>query len=76
INNDNLVDYAKGWLNSELDVVDLVYTPRPKYWKWLKDRDIDPTQLEDIYRLERASLSWHLTTREKESLKRTIYEPN
>jgi hypothetical protein len=76
LNNDNLVDYEMGWLNAKLDVVDLVYTPRPKYWKVLQDKDIDHRQLEIIYKQERASLSWHLTTREKESLKRTIYEPN
>ncbi len=76
INNDNLEDFAKGWFKNEIDVVDIMYTPRPKYWKLIQEKDIDAQQLDEIYRIERASLSWHLTTREKESLKRTIFEPN
>ncbi|HTF80162.1 MAG TPA: hypothetical protein VL947_00500, partial [Cytophagales bacterium] len=76
INNDNLVDFAKGWFLNDIDVIDIMYTPRPKYWKIIQEKDIDAQQLDEIYRLERASLSWHLTTREKESLKRTIFEPN
>lgn len=76
INNDNIVEFAKGWLQNDIDVVDIMYTPRPKYWKIIQEKDIDARQLDEIYRIERASLSWHLTTREKESLKRTIFEPN
>jgi hypothetical protein len=76
ITNDNLVDYASGWFNNKIDVVDFVYAPRPKYWEKLQKMNIDHKQLENLYKEERASLSWHLTTREKESLHRSIYEPN
>ncbi|MFN8436219.1 MAG: patatin-like phospholipase family protein [Cytophagales bacterium] len=57
LNNDNLVDYAKGWLHTSLDVVDIVYDPR----------------LHKNTEHERASLSWHLTSKEKASLQKSIF---
>lgn len=76
INNDNIIDYAKSWFKGDLDVVDFQYLPKPKYWQLIKDKNLDPEYIEKLQKSERASLSWHLTTREKESLKRTIFESN
>lgn len=76
ITNDNLIDYAKGWFNGPLDVVNFEYIPRGKQQEDLKKLQQPERALQKKEQLERASLSWHLTKRERESIKRTIYEPN
>ncbi|MFQ3576829.1 MAG: patatin-like phospholipase family protein, partial [Cytophagales bacterium] len=76
INNDNLVDYARTWFKNDLQVVDFQYIPKPKYWDDEKMKHLDLAEIERLQKMERASLSWHLTIREKESLKRTIFESN
>lgn len=76
ITNDNLMEYAQGWYKGEISVVDFQYIPKPQYWDKLIAKKINPTEVEEKEKAERAALSWHLTTREKESLNRTIYEGN
>jgi hypothetical protein len=76
LNNDNLLNYAQSWLNTKLDVVEFEYIPKPRYWTKLHEKNIKPEEIDEIEKKERASLSWHLTTREKESLVRTILESN
>jgi hypothetical protein len=75
-NNDNLLEYTQSWFNGQLDIVDFQYIPKPKNWDKLKEKNIDAEEVERKERAERAALSWHLTTREKESIRRTIYEAN
>lgn len=75
-NNDDLIEYTQSWFDGEMDVVDFEYIPKPKYWNTLKEKNIDPHEVEASNKTERAALSWHLTTREKESLSRTILESN
>ncbi|HEX8548105.1 MAG TPA: patatin-like phospholipase family protein, partial [Cytophagaceae bacterium] len=75
-NNDNLIEYAQSWMKAPMQVVTFEYIPKPKYWIVLKEKNIDPLEVEKKEKKERAALSWHLTTREKESLKRTILESN
>lgn len=74
--NDNFLDQAHAWFGDSLTVVDFQYIPKPKYWDKLKEKNINPEEVEQKEKGERAALSWHLTTREKESLKRTIFENN
>jgi hypothetical protein len=75
-NNDNLLEYAHSWFNGHLAVVDFIYLPKPMNWEKLKEKNIDAEEIERKEHNERAALSWHLTTREKESIHRTIYEAN
>ena len=75
-NNDNLLEFAHSWFNGHLAIIDFQYIPKPKNWEKLKEKNIDPEDVEKKENAERASLSWHLTTREKESIRRTIYEAN
>jgi hypothetical protein len=75
-NNDNLLEYSHSWFNGKLAVVDFQYIPKPKNWDKLKEKNIDTEEVEKKESAERAALSWHLTTREKESIRRTIYEAN
>jgi hypothetical protein len=76
ISNDNMVEYAAGWFNGHLEVVNFAYIPQTKNWEELKKRNLSHKEIQKKEQLDRASLSWHLTKREKESLKRTIYEEN
>lgn len=76
LSNDNLLQYAQSWLATNLDVVEFEYIPKPKYWDKLQEMDINPEEIMEIEKNARASLSWHLTTREKESLVRSVLESN
>ena len=75
-NNDDLVEYVEAWYKGNVDVVDFQYIPQPHKWPKIKEKNINPAEFEHKERAERAALSWHLTTREKESIKRTILEDN
>lgn len=54
INNDIRIEHAKNWFDGTLDVVEIAYDSYQNTG--------------GNYEIERASLSWHLTTREKESI--------
>ncbi len=71
-NNDNLLEYTQSWFKGKYDVVEFQYIPRYEYWQ--KNR-IEYTELNN-YEKNRATLSWHLTNREKISLHKTILEGN
>ena len=73
-NNENQIEYLKSSLKSDLDIISFQYIPKPKDWKKLEERNIDYHKIEKVYADRRASLSWHLTKREKESIIRTINE--
>ncbi len=74
--NESNIEYGSSWFNSSLDFVSFEYIPQPKDWDLLKEKHLNLESLEEKKEQERASLSWHLTTREKHSIKRTIYEKN
>lgn len=75
IKNDNLIEFAKNWHPGEIDRIDLQYIPRTIF----KDTEKAPLneaqenkQLEKE-EIERASLNWHLTTREKNNILDNIH---
>ena len=70
------MEYAQGWFKGDLNLINFQYIPKPKYWHKLKEKNINPEEVKEKLSSERASLSWHLTTREKESIERTIFENN
>lgn len=74
--NDNALEYTYSALNGKLEVVPFEYIPKPKGWKDFNLAKIDYQKFEEEFNKERASLSWHLTNLEKESIKRTILEKN
>ena len=61
ITNDNLIGYAKSWFNAPIDRVDIQYTPT-SFVSILQNMD------SIRQRSARASLSWRLTTREKQGI--------
>jgi hypothetical protein len=60
-NNDNYLDFANQWLKCPLDVCEFKYLPKSN------------SKTENASSKERASLSWHLAKKEKESIRNTIY---
>jgi hypothetical protein len=76
VQNDNLINYTQSWLKTSIELVEFRYEPKNEDWEILKEKNIDIQKLDKKIKQDRASLSWHLTTREKESLYRTIYESN
>lgn len=59
INNDIRIEQAKAWFESELDVVEIAY-----------DSHFNMTSESEV---KRASLSWHLTSREKKNIMDNIH---
>ena len=74
LNNYTDIEYMSEWLGTDLNFISFQYVPKPRDWSILKEKNVDYKKLEDSYRKERASLSWHLTTREKQNIWRTIKE--
>lgn len=72
LNNDNILEYTEKLYDGNLHLVEFQYIPKPVHVNQKKlSKEIEEKNLE-----RRAALSWHLTTREKESIKRTILEDN
>jgi hypothetical protein len=74
ITNDNSLEFAKSWFKGKISQVELKYDV---YFNLQKM--VTPTLASDTasrQKFERASLSWHLTEREKASLYLTIYKPS
>ncbi len=68
ITNDNLVGYARTWLKVPIDRVDIQYLPT-SYVSILQK--MDSIRQHSV----RASLSWRLTTREKQGVVETLNTP-
>jgi hypothetical protein len=62
INNDARVEQMKDWFEGDLDVIEIAYDSFEA-----SDSDLDSKSDKDK-EIERASLSWHLTTKEKQNL--------
>ena len=67
ITNDSKIEFARSWFEGEIDRVDIEYIPR-EYLAENMDQ-IDSLKLENV---KRASLSWRLTSREKQSILQNI----
>lgn len=74
--NDSGLEYASTWFKAPIDYISFEYIPKPKNWDIIQEKQLDLSILEEQREKERASLSWHLTTREKQSIKRTVFEQN
>ncbi len=73
LNNDKLIEYAQGWYGDDLDFISFEYRPKPKDWESLVESG-NWELLQKKLNQERASLSWHLTEREKRSIYNSINE--
>jgi hypothetical protein len=70
ITNDNSLDFAQSWFNGKITRAELIYTP----YQTINFGNILPKQKTNGKVVERVSLSWHLTEREKTSLSMAIYD--
>ncbi|MBX9852240.1 MAG: patatin-like phospholipase family protein, partial [Cytophagaceae bacterium] len=71
LNNDNILEFAQTLYQGKMQMVEFQYIPN---WSKLREKTtIDEKEAKDQ---ERAALSWHLTTREKKSIQKTILEEN
>jgi len=67
LNNDHTIELAHNWFEKDLDRIELQYNPRvPKK---------GDNKLEK-HENNRAALSWHLTSREKKSIRQNIFTEN
>jgi hypothetical protein len=70
INNDNSLEFAQSWYKGRLSRIELHYTP----YQTINFENILPKQSKNGKIVEKVSLSWHLTEREKASLSLAIYD--
>lgn len=72
IKNDNQIDLAVTWFKGELNHIELEYITG----KIVEESPGKPEKMEQLQKqkeIERASLSWRLTSREKDYIKNSIY---
>ena len=73
-NNESDLEFARTWFKGSLYRVDLQYVPQLLAFQ---TGSLDTTKIDSLtikHLQKRASLSWRLTEREKQSLKETIFE--
>ncbi len=73
IKNDNLTEFAELWFDGEIHKVDLQYIPRTMFKDEPADTEAQENKKLEKEENERASLNWHLTTREKKNILDNIY---
>lgn len=83
ISNDNMIEFAQSWFDKSIPIqrVSFQYVPFSKSLKEIEEKNKRRAEGKrksknpyKIIKIERAPLSWHLTKKEKESIKRTVYE--
>lgn len=74
-NDEYYLEYAKSFLTCGMDVIEFQYSPLPDGFEYDSISQTDIDQFVAKTWTQRASLNWHLTKKEKESLKKTIYTP-
>lgn len=80
IHNDNLVEFARSWFKGSINRIEFQYVPISKSLKEIKEKEAQlkkgtrKTNPFKIIITERAPLSLRLTQKQKENIKRTIWE--
>lgn len=70
--NDNATEYSNQFLKERFEIFNFEYIPKPEIASKLRSKNNQSYELEKEYEEARASLSWHLTQKEKEGIKETI----
>ena len=73
IKNDNLIEFARTWFDGEIHRIDLQYIPRTIFKDEPVKTEAQETKKLEKEEIERASLNWHLTTREKKNILDNIF---
>lgn len=73
-NDEYFIEYANTFLDKKVDFIELQYSPSPET---NAKQQVDSVNISDEYVqkswTQRASLNWHLTTKEKQNIYSTIY---
>jgi hypothetical protein len=73
INNDNLIEQAQSWFDNDLDCIEFEYVSRSIFERSAEE-EAEPTNKRiQEEAIERASLNWRLTSREKRNIQRNFY---
>ncbi len=71
--NDSKIEFARSAINQQIEMVELEYNT---YTIFSENEFLLPSREVQMKELERASLSWHLTTREKKNIIENIQRTN
>lgn len=73
INNDNLLEQAHSWFDNDIECIEFEYISRTIF-EHTAEQTAEPTdrQIKEEA-IERASLNWRLTSREKRNIERNFY---
>lgn len=73
INNDNLLEVAQSWFQDDINCIEFEYVSRSIFEH--SEEDEEKPTLKQIQKeaIERASLNWRLTSREKRNIKTNFY---
>lgn len=74
LQNDNSLEFTHTWFDGKVYPIDVAYAPESRESIYIERTAKEKRDSAVFRRQERAALSWHLTAKEKESLKRTINE--
>ena len=73
INNDNLIEQAQSWFDNNIECIEFEYVSRSIFGHTPEEEE-DPTNKQiEQEAIERASLNWRLTKREKRNIQRNFY---
>ncbi len=73
INNDNLLEQAHSWFNNDISCIEFEYVSRSIFEHTPEEADAHTDKQIKDEAIERASLNWRLTSREKRNIQRNFY---
>ncbi len=73
INNDNLLELAQNWFENDLDCIEFEYISRSIFEHTAAEEEEPTNRQIQEEAIERASLNWRLTSREKRNIQRNFY---
>jgi viroplasmin and RNaseH domain-containing protein len=73
INNDNLLEQAQSWFENDIECVEFEYVSRSIFERSPEEDSVHTDRQIKEEAIERASLNWRLTSREKRNIERNFY---
>ena len=73
INNENLLEHAQTWFDNDIECIEFEYITRTIFEHSQEDEESPSVKQIQNEAIERASLNWRLTSREKRNILRNFY---
>jgi hypothetical protein len=73
INNDNLLEQAQSWFQNDIECIEFEYVSRTIFHHTPEEEEQPTDKQIQQEAIERASLNWRLTNREKQNILRNFY---